>query len=157
MRTWAEISYGIVRYIFEAPEAPMGWPGVYYHDVTDYDPRPEVFDEYTPSTGTFTKALSSDPNDPRNLKVAWDGIRNSRNTALNLSDYTQMPDFPDKVMQNRYKKYRQELRDIPQNYSSPYGIRLPLDPYRSEITLTFREKLQYVWSYIKNGKNIRSR
>jgi hypothetical protein len=68
-----------------------------------------------------------------------------------------MLDFPDKVMQKRYKKYRQELRDIPQNYSSPYGIRLPLEPYRSEIKLTIWEKIQYVWSHIKNGKNIRSR
>lgn len=157
MRTWAEISYGIVRYVFQAPEIPLGWPGLYYHDITDYDPRPEVFDEYNPSTQQFTKSKSKDPNDPYNLKLAWDGIRNIRNTALNLSDYTQMPDFPDKVMQKRYAKYRQQLRDIPQNNSSPYGIRMPLEPYRSEIKLTFWEKLQYVWSYIKNRKNLRSR
>lgn len=157
MRTWAEISYGIVRYIFEAPEAPLGWPGLYYHDVTDYDPKPEVFDEYNPSTQTFAKPQSNDPNDPTNLRRAWDGIRNSRNTALNLSDYTQMMDFPDRVMQKRYKKYRQVLRDIPQTHTSPYGIRLPLEPYRCEIKLTFWEKLQYVWSYIRHGKNLRSR
>ena len=157
MRTWAEISYGVVRYIVEAPEAPLGWPGVYYHDVTEYNPKPEVFDEYNPSTQQFTKPESNDPNHPTNLKRAWDGVRNTRNTQLNLSDYTQMLDFPDRVMQKRYKKYRQELRDVPQNYSSPYGIRLPLEPYRSEIKLTIWEKLQYVWSYIKNRKNIRSR
>jgi hypothetical protein len=157
MTIWAEISYGVVRYVFEAPEAPLGWPGLYYHDITNYNPRPEVFDEYHPPTQTFTKPESNDPNDPKNIRIAWDGIRNIRNTALNLSDYTQMLDFPDKVMQKRYKKYRQELRDIPQNYSSPYGIRLPLEPYRSEIKLTIWEKIQYVWSHIKNGKNIRSR
>jgi hypothetical protein len=157
MRTWAEISFGIVRYVFEAPEAPLGWPGVYYHDVTDYNPKPEIFDEYNPSTQQFTKPESNDPNDPGNLRRAWNGVINTRNTALNLSDYTQMSDFPDKVMQKRYRKYRQELRDIPQNNSSPYGIKFPLEPYRCEIKLTIWERLQYVWSYIKNGKNIRSR
>ena len=89
MRVWAEISFGIVRYIFEAPEAPLGQPGLYYHDVTDYDPVPEIFDEYNPSTRTFTKPLSNDPNDLHNLYIAWIGVRNTRNTALNLSDYTQ--------------------------------------------------------------------
>ena len=157
MRTWAEISFGIVRYVFEAPEAPLGWPGVYYHDVTDYNPKPEIFDEYNSSTQQFTKPESNDPNDPVNLRRAWNGVINTRNTALNLSDYTQMSDFPDKVMQKRYRKYRQELRDIPQNNSSPYGIKFPLEPYRCEIKLTIWERLQYVWSYIKNGKNIRSR
>jgi hypothetical protein len=157
MKTWAEISYGIVRYVFDAPETPLGQPGVYYHDVTDYDPKPEILDEYNASTQEFTKPEFSDPNHPKNIRVAWDGVRNIRNTALNLSDYTQMLDFPDKVMQKRFKKYRQELRDLPEKYSSPYDVKFPLDPYRTEIKLTFCERLQYVWSYIKNGKNIRSR
>lgn len=157
MRVWAEISFGIVRYVFKAPEVPLGQPGVYYHDVTDYDPVPQIFDEYNPSTRMFTKPLSNDPNDPHNLRVAWIGVRNTRNTALNLSDYTQMPDFPDKVMQKRYRRYRQELRDIPERYTSPYRIPFPTEPYKTEMKLTFWEKLQYVWSYIKSGKNIRSR
>lgn len=157
MRTWAEISFGIVRYVFEAPEAPMGQPGIFFCDVTDYDPKPEILDEYNPSTRTFSKPEFSDPNHPKNIEVAWNGVRNTRNTALNLSDYTQMIDFPDKVMQKRYQKYRQELRDLPEKHSSPFGIKFPLEPYRCEIKLTFWEKLQYVWSYIKNGKNIRSR
>lgn len=159
MRTWAEISHGIVRYVFEAPDAPLGMPGMYYHDVTDYNPKPEIMDEYNPSTRQFTKPESNDPFETKNLKRSWDGVRNIRNTALNLSDYTQMPDFPDKVMQKRYKKYRQELRDIPEKFDNPYIVVYPVEPYKDlqNIKLTYWEKLQYVWSYIKNGRNIRSR
>jgi len=157
MRTWAEISYGIVRYIFEAPEAPRGLPGIYFHDITDYDPRPQLMDEFDPGTGSFRPALSNDPLDPKNLEIAWHGVRNTRNTALNLSDYTQMLDFPDPVMRRRYAKYRQELRDLPEKYTSPYAVVFPLEPYKSEIKLTIWERLYYVWSYFKNKRHLRSR
>jgi hypothetical protein len=157
LKTWAEIHVGIVRYVFEAPTAPYGHAGIYYHDVTDYYPKPEILDEFDPAARTFKKPESQDPNHPKNLQIAWNGVRNIRNTALNLSDYTQLLDFPDKVMQKRYGKYRQELRDLPEKYDSPYDVQFPIEPYRTEIKLTICERLQYVWSYIKSGKNIRSR
>jgi hypothetical protein len=159
MRTWAEISHGTVRYIFEAPDAPVGMPGVFYCDITDYNPQPEKLDDYNPATKTFSKPESNDPLDPRNLEKSWCGVRNTRNTALNLSDYTQMPDFPDKVIQKRFRKYRQELRDLPQKFDYPYKVVYPLSPYQNinNIKLTFWEKIQYVWSYIKHRRIVRSR
>ena len=47
------------------------------------------------------------------------GLRAKRNALLDKTDWTQMPDSPlseqDKL---RYKKYRQALRDLPQNYGT---------------------------------------
>jgi hypothetical protein len=45
---------------------------------------------------------------------------------LNASDYTQIPDFPgDK---EAWAAYRQELRDVPQEFSDPKDVVWPTKP-----------------------------
>jgi hypothetical protein len=58
--------------------------------------------------------------------VTWETIRLDRNSLLNASDYTQIPDFPgDK---EAWVAYRQQLRDIPQQFSDPKDVVWPTKP-----------------------------
>jgi len=58
--------------------------------------------------------------------VTWETIRLDRNSLLNASDYTQIPDFPgDK---EAWATYRQELRDVPQQFSDPKDVVWPTKP-----------------------------
>ena len=46
-------------------------------------------------------------------------VRLRRDAMLSQTDWTQMPDSPlSDEMKNRYKQYRQALRDLPQNYGT---------------------------------------
>lgn len=56
----------------------------------------------------------------------WEMIRNIRNSLLADSDWTQLPDSP--VNRKVWAKYRQELRDIPQNYQTAGRVKLPTPP-----------------------------
>jgi hypothetical protein len=58
--------------------------------------------------------------------ITWETIRLDRNSLLNASDYTQIPDFPgDK---EAWATYRQELRDVPQQFSDPKDVVWPTKP-----------------------------
>lgn len=48
-------------------------------------------------------------------KAAWARIRSQRDHRLQLSDWSQLPDAP-KGAAEKWKSYRQALRDIPKNY-----------------------------------------
>lgn len=46
-------------------------------------------------------------------------IRKQRDAMLSQTDWTQIPDAPlSDEMKNRYKLYRQALRDLPENYGT---------------------------------------
>ena len=58
--------------------------------------------------------------------ITWQTIRLDRNDRLNSSDHTQITDYPgDK---EAWATYRQELRDIPQNFATPEGVVWPDSP-----------------------------
>ena len=48
----------------------------------------------------------------------WNQLRKIRNNLLNISDRYSNPDFPHKTeeIKEKWKQYRQDLRDIPQTY-----------------------------------------
>lgn len=62
----------------------------------------------------------------RPIVVTWASVRNKRNSLLNKSDYTQVPDFPGN--REAWSTYRQLLRDIPQTYSNPEQVIWPMPP-----------------------------
>jgi hypothetical protein len=158
MKVYAEILFGAVRHIFEAIEVPYGMPATLFVEITNMDPRPEIGDEYDPGTNTFCKTdITPDPYSEKGISLMWQRIRNSRNTALNMTDYTQMPDFPNIVLKNRFKKYRQELRDIPLAFDDPYKVIFPIDPSKTAMTFTFVERLQNVWYHVKQYWRISNR
>lgn len=61
------------------------------------------------------------------VSLTWDDIKERRNALLLESDYTQMPDVS---LANKadWATYRQALRDIPQNFSSPAEVIFPIKP-----------------------------
>jgi hypothetical protein len=63
--------------------------------------------------------------------ISWYGIRLARNFLLEQSDWAFLPDSPlDDENKEWWKKYRQELRDIPQNnsFTEPYDVLFPISP-----------------------------
>jgi len=70
--------------------------------------------------------------DPSNVENSLMGhaiiyIRNKRNSLLSRTDWTQMGDIPDNI-KIPYAKYRQKLRDIPQQDTFPHKINWPEEP-----------------------------
>ena len=63
------------------------------------------------------------------LKGAWASVRETRNQLLRRSDFTQLPDSPLTTEQRAaWATYRQELRDLTENLSSPYDVVWPTAP-----------------------------
>lgn len=58
--------------------------------------------------------------------ITWDVIQGKRNKLLSKSDYTQMPDWPGNKV--AWAKYRQELRDITENFAKPEDVVFPTPP-----------------------------
>jgi hypothetical protein len=59
-------------------------------------------------------------------KQKWNEIRSRRNSFLSQSDWTQLEDS--KENKEAWAGYRQELRDIPQTFSTPDGVIWPSKP-----------------------------
>jgi len=57
--------------------------------------------------------------------MAW--IRGERDRRIAETDWTQLPDVPE-ATRIAWQAYRQELRDIPQNYTDPLSITWPTKP-----------------------------
>jgi len=57
---------------------------------------------------------------------AWKAIRAERDRMLDASDWTQLPDAP--VDAAAWATYRQQLRDLPQNYILPTDVEWPEEP-----------------------------
>ena len=57
----------------------------------------------------------------------WQGVRRERDSLLSGSDHILMPDYP---MEDKsdWEAYRQELRDIPQDFDDPDDVEYPEEP-----------------------------
>jgi len=57
----------------------------------------------------------------------WQGVRRERDSLLSGSDHILMPDYPleDK---SDWEAYRQELRDIPQDFDNADDVEYPEEP-----------------------------
>ena len=60
------------------------------------------------------------------LDRAWAAVRTERDQRLAASDWTQLPDAP--VDAAAWASYRQQLRDLPQNYILPSDVEWPEEP-----------------------------
>jgi len=58
--------------------------------------------------------------------LAWKAIRAERDRRLAASDWTQVSDAP--VDSAAWATYRQQLRDLPQNYILPDDVEWPEEP-----------------------------
>jgi septation ring formation regulator EzrA len=63
------------------------------------------------------------------INQEWIRIRNKRDNLLKETDYLIMPDYlitdEDRIL---VENYRNELRNIPQNYSNPFEVVFPEKP-----------------------------
>lgn len=69
-----------------------------------------------------------------NKEIHWQDIRLERNILLVTSDWTQLADLPLWARQklSAFRKYRQALRDIPQDFEEPSDIIWPKLPNHGE-------------------------
>ena len=58
--------------------------------------------------------------------IVWGRIREQRNKLLSESDWTQIPDCT--VNKQSWLDYRNALRNLPQNFNSPFDVVWPSKP-----------------------------
>ena len=76
--------------------------------------------------GPINQDLYQDEPQPYTIQEKWDQVRSQRNVLLSGSDWTQLSDSP--VDSSAWATYRQELRDIPQTFSTPESVVWPAKP-----------------------------
>ena len=89
--------------------------------MTDYAGLTWLDDSPKPTKKTLDEAW---PDVERAL--AWKAIRAERDRLLAASDWTQVADAP--VDAAAWATYRQQLRDLPQNYILPDDVEWPEEP-----------------------------
>lgn len=60
-------------------------------------------------------------------RLTWDDIRGARAVKLAVSDWTQLPDVPEKTRE-AWKVYRKALRNITLNFDQPENVEWPEPP-----------------------------
>jgi hypothetical protein len=89
--------------------------------------RPE-FDEEI-ETQSWDKELGDWITTPIPDEVFWENLRLQRDTKLQFSDWSQLPDAPlTTIEKTSWATYRQELRDLPANTIDPKQITWPSQP-----------------------------
>lgn len=61
------------------------------------------------------------------IELAWEDIRARRNRLLEACNWTQLEDTPP-ATKERWKPYRDALRDIPQTFKNPSDVVWPKPP-----------------------------
>ena len=93
--------------------------------LTNNDLSTLTWDESNTAKKPTKKALDDAwPDVERDL--AWKAIRAERDRRLAASDWTQVSDAP--VDAAAWATYRQQLRDLPQNYILPDDVEWPEEP-----------------------------
>jgi len=63
------------------------------------------------------------------FKTTWGEVRTERDRRLAACDWTQLADAPfDEAKKNEWKKYRKDLRDVPQKHPNPDAVVWPEAP-----------------------------
>jgi len=97
--------------------------------VRYFDPSGAQIDKATAEAEIFAnqQAAANALQDPAHItQRMWDQVRTQRNGLLSDSDWTQLSDSP--VDSSAWAIYRQELRDIPQTFSTPESVVWPAKP-----------------------------
>jgi len=93
--------------------------------LTNNDLSTLTWDESNTAKKPTKKALDdAAPQVERDLE--WQAIRVERDRRLAASDWTQVSDAP--VDAAAWATYRQQLRDLPQNYILPSDVEWPQEP-----------------------------
>jgi len=69
------------------------------------------------------RRVSAPPVDP------WNGVKGKRNSILNSSDWTQIPDNNlSKNQKAQWRSYRNQVRNVVSNFNSPEKVVWPVPP-----------------------------
>ena len=67
--------------------------------------------------------------DPMAVEIMWNRVKMVRQSMLAQSDWTQAQDSPiSESVKEQWRSFRQQLRDIPQNFSDPREVVFPIPP-----------------------------
>lgn len=98
--------------------ADAGYTGPY--TIPDYN---QNYETLSWNSNTLSFSVNTIPDED-----LWKSVRLIRNDLLRKSDWSQLPDSPhSEDMKEKYRIYRQKLRDIPSVYINPKDVILP-DP-----------------------------
>jgi hypothetical protein len=65
----------------------------------------------------------------QDLTEAWAYLKSIRNEKLSACDWTMIPDADiDVIKKSEWLNYRQQLRDVPQNFDKPQNVVWPVKP-----------------------------
>jgi hypothetical protein len=151
-----EVNGGYCRKPFECDFLPRSSYSSLFLDITNVEAKPDEFWRYDYQSKQFYEP-SGDVNDISSeyaIRVKWNDVRNQRQIFLLESDWTQLPDcFLPRKEKLAWKKYRQELRDLPQKYAhtNPVFVVFPIKPTHI-IQRTFWQKIVFVFNKIVRGK-----
>ena len=141
-----EINRGFCRKPFECQYVPRATVTSLFVDITHLNPCPDEFWTYDYQTKQFSPP-AEDAHDFQSLQYQerrWMDIRTQRDIFLQASDWTVLPDSPLSFFEKiKWKKYRQELRDLPQKNAkvNPTFVVVPPSP-DNIIKPTFLQKLK---------------
>lgn len=141
-----EINRGFCRKPFECDYVPRPTVTSLFVDITNLTPCPNEFWTYDYVTKLFSPP-SEDAHDLNSLQYQerrWMDIRTQRDILLQASDWTMLPDSPLSYKEkSEWRKYRQELRDLPQKNAkvNPVFVVVPPSPDKI-IKPTFLQKLK---------------
>jgi hypothetical protein len=136
-----EVNGGYCRKPFECNFVPVPTYSSLFIDITNVTPQPDEYWSYDYKTKSF-KEPEGDMNDHNSdyaIRLRWNDVRNQRQIYLVESDWTQLADCQLPWKEKRaWRKYRQELRDLPQKYvgQNPLFVVYPPRP-----TYTLKQNL----------------
>jgi hypothetical protein len=123
------------HYIYESSSGPdYTFMGYYNDDIYEHIKIPDELLNYT----SVIKAEKRDETiylhvtyeDKTSIETeTWKQIRITRNQLLQQCDFYFMIDYPiNEICRQECMVYRQKLRDVPQNYQSPFEVVWPVYP-----------------------------
>lgn len=152
-----EVNNGYCRKPFEIDFLPRPTFSSFFVDITNVEPKPDEYWVYDYEEKVFYEPAHSQHEfgSPCFQRQKWNDVRNQRNIFLMESDWTQGPDSPLSWKEKRkWKKYRQELRDIPQKYANdnPLYVHFPPKPF-NQIQPTFFQALKLFVKELRKKDN----
>lgn len=120
------------HYIYESSSGTL--TGYYTEDLYDHIKIPDELLNYTSviKAGKQDETIYLHVTHEDKISVdieTWKRIRITRNELLQQSDFYLMIDYPiNEICRQEIMIYRQKLRDIPQNYQSPFEVIWPIYP-----------------------------
>ena len=125
-----DLSYTDLQSLLDSELNQLGFSGPFYAPDGFNESKKMVWDSNTQSLSLIDLTLEEklEGEDGR-----WENIRSLRNKLLNDSDWVVLKSVEtDEFVPEEYVKYREELRNIPQNFKYSWDVVFPRLPIKSD-------------------------